>query len=239
MKPSSAPNCCHCLRRCRPPPAPSCVPTGPRGAGPRSVLGMCLDTSPARPQPGEGERFCPTTQLSSMGLHPLHPCTLWCWGFWGLGPPAVLGDRTEDVLGLVVGKGPPSRPGARGCPCPGREAPAQCWGRDRSRLLRLEAPLGSVWCKPPSAGGPGPCPEGGEHLQGWRLHHLPGQPVPGLGHPPREKRFLMFRGTLLCSSVGPWPLDTTGKSLALSSRHPPCRYRCTWMRSPRAVSSPG
>ena len=56
-----------------------------------------------------------------MGLHPLHPCTLWCWGFWGLGPPAVLGDRTEDVLGLVVGKGPPSRPGARGpgLPLPG------------------------------------------------------------------------------------------------------------------------
>jgi len=28
-----------------------------------------------------------------------------------------------------------------------------------------------------------------EYLQGWRLHNLSGQPVPGLGHPHSEETF--------------------------------------------------
>ena len=63
----------------------------------------------------------------------------------------MLRDRAKDVLGLVLGKGPPSRPGARGpgLPLPGEGGTGSVLRRDRSRLLRLEAPLGSIWCKPP------------------------------------------------------------------------------------------
>lgn len=43
-------------------------------------------------------------------------------------------------------------------------------------------------------------------LQGWRLHILPGQPVPGPHHPHSEKSVLMFEGNLLCFSVCPLPL---------------------------------
>ena len=31
-----------------------------------------------------------------------------------------------------------------------------------------------------------------EYLQGWRLHHLSGQPVPVLDHPPQKNVFLLF-----------------------------------------------
>jgi len=67
-----------------------------------------------------------------------------------------------------------------------------------------------------------------EYLQGWRLHQLPGQPVPVLGHPHNEKLFPDVRGILLCFR---WCqlllvllLGTTEKRLALSFLQLPFSY---------------
>ena len=57
-----------------------------------------------------------------------------------------------------------------------------------------------------------------------------------------KKCFLMFRGHLLCFSLRPLPLvlslDTTEKSLALSSLHPPFGYLYTLMRSSLSLLFP-
>lgn len=78
--------------------------------------------------------------------------------------------------------------------------------------LRLERPLE---VGPLGTGCPEPCP-GLNHLQRWRLHSLPGQPVPGLGYSMGKKCLLMFTANLLSSSLCPWPLvlplGTTGRS---------------------------
>lgn len=57
-----------------------------------------------------------------------------------------------------------------------------------------EGPLEVIWSNPfPQAGlARASCP--GPHLQIWRLHHFPGQPVLGFGHPHSKKRyFLQFK----------------------------------------------
>jgi len=95
---------------------------------------------------------------------------------------------------------------------------------------------------PPRAGCQGCVQMAFEYLQGWRLHNLPGQPVPVLGHPLSKKVFPDVQWE--CPGFQSVPiafglsLGTTEQSLALSSLHPPCRYLCTLMRSPRAFSSP-
>jgi len=54
-----------------------------------------------------------------------------------------------------------------------------------------------------------------------------------------KKCFLTFRGILLGFSLCPWPLvlslDTTGKSLDLSSLYHPCRYLCTLLKFPLSL----
>jgi len=54
-----------------------------------------------------------------------------------------------------------------------------------------------------------------------------------------KKLFLVFRWNFLCLSLCPLPLvlslDTTEKSLAPSSRHPPLRYLYTFRRSPLSL----
>jgi len=58
--------------------------------------------------------------------------------------------------------------------------------------LRLEGPLEVIWSKPLLKHGHLELVAQDhvlEYLQGWRLHNLPGQPVPWLGHPHREKVF--------------------------------------------------
>lgn len=47
-----------------------------------------------------------------------------------------------------------------------------------------------------------------------------------------KKWFLMFRGTLLCFSVCPFPAGTSGKSLSLLSLLSPFRYFYTLSRTP-------
>lgn len=59
--------------------------------------------------------------------------------------------------------------------------------------------------------------------------------MPVFGHSHKTKRFLIFRGHLLCSHPVPLPLvPLLGHCWAPSSFHPPCRYFHTMMRSPEA-----
>lgn len=44
------------------------------------------------------------------------------------------------------------------------------------------------------------------YLQGWQLQHLPGEPVPVLGHPHSEKVFPALRQGLMCFSSCPLSL---------------------------------
>jgi len=115
--------------------------------------------------------------------------------------------------------------------------------------LRLEGTSGVIWSTPPLKQGhleqavQDHVQAVFEYLQGWRLHHLPGQPVPVLGHSHSEKVFpdvqreppVFLRGNLLCFSLCPLPLvlslGTTEKYLSLSSLHSPFRYLCTLIRS--------
>jgi len=66
-----------------------------------------------------------------------------------------------------------------------------------------------------------------EYLQGWRLHHLSGQPVPVLSHPHSKvfpdvhREAPMFHLVAIASGLS---LGTTKKRLALSSLHLPFRY---------------
>lgn len=66
---SSAPNCCHSSSVWH------LCPCWPKGAGPHFLFWICLDRSPARPQPRKGRRLCTTTQLTSIVLNFLHPGT--------------------------------------------------------------------------------------------------------------------------------------------------------------------
>jgi len=56
-----------------------------------------------------------------------------------------------------------------------------------------------------------------EHLQGYRLHMLSGQPVPVLGHPDSKKVFPDIQFVPIAS--GP-----VSRYLAPSCLHPPFRY---------------
>lgn len=84
-----------------------------------------------------------------------------------------------------------------------------------------------------------------EHVQGGRLHNLPGQPVSVLSHPDlsyffhSERCFLMFRWSFLYFSESPLPLvlslGITEESLALSSSHHPFKHFCTSIRLPLSL----
>lgn len=72
-----------------------------------------------------------------------------------------------------------------------------------------------------------------QHLQGWRLHSLPGQPD-------RKNLFPCIYTEPVCFSLHPSPLvlsrGTTERGLSPSSLHPPIRYLCTLMSPEPALS---
>ena len=75
-----------------------------------------------------------------------------------------------------------------------------------------------------------------EYLQAGKLQNLSGQPVLMFDQPDNKKVFLMFRWNFLYFHLCLFPLvlslDTTKKSLALSSLYPPIGYLYTLLRSP-------
>ena len=92
-------------------------------------------------------------------------------------------------------------------------------------LLEVTLSMPPAQAGQPGTGCQGPCPDRSEYLQGWRLHNLPGQPVPVLGHPHSEKAFPDVHREPLVFQFVPiacWPV--TGHHLAQSSLHPPSRY---------------
>jgi len=73
-----------------------------------------------------------------------------------------------------------------------------------------------------------------EYPQGWRLHRLSGQPVPGLGHPHSETVFPDIQTSHVSACVSflwSWHWAITEMSLVPSSLQRPFRYVYTLMRS--------
>lgn len=111
--------------------------------------------------------------------------------------------------------------------------------------LRLAGNPEGHLAQPPAQAGPlrarcpVPCPINFETPLRMETPQLPGQPVPALGHPQREKCFLMFREIFLCFHLCPsalaLSLGTSEKSLAPSSLHHPFRFLYTWMRTPLSL----
>ncbi|XP_055666076.1 translin-associated protein X isoform X1 [Falco peregrinus] len=102
----------------------------------------------------------------------------------------------------------------------------------------IESQNHSVWKSPLSSPGPAATPAlpspalthgpqhrihaGSKHLQGWRRHHLPGQPVPTLHHPSREEIFPIPNLNLPRRNVRPFPLVL---SLVIREKRPtPAAY---------------
>lgn len=79
--------------------------------------------------------------------------------------------------------------------------------------LRLSGPSGGYLFQLPAQGGTFRAQDhvqvGPEDLQGRWHHKLPGKPVPVLHHSYSKKCFLMFRCSLLCSTLCPLPLVLT------------------------------
>ena len=126
-------------------------PHRPQGSGaplcPWHVLGHEPCAAPAR----GGRAALPhhTAQLHGPAPRaPLHPLVL---GLLGARPSSRARGQDRGRAGAGGGEGaskPPWGPGP-GLPLPGEGGTGSVLRRDRSRLLRLEAPLGSIWCKPP------------------------------------------------------------------------------------------
>ena len=84
---------------------------------------------------------------------------------------------------------------------------------------------------------------GFEHLQGWSLHSLSGQPVLSTQSPLRSKKFIPVHGWTffycsLCPLLLALSLSATEKSLALPLL-PTVRYSCTLRRSALSLFQPG
>lgn len=104
------------------------------------------------------------------------------------------------------------------------------WNLRKIEWLRLEGTSGSHLIQPPCSSKV-TCSQlpsiqtAFEYLQGWRLHNLPGQPMPVLIHSHSEKALPDIQRECLLPQV--LTLGTTGKSLAPSFLHPPFRYLYT------------